>query len=125
MERLTFKVDGVDYSPSINRYGYSVGYEKRTGNNGGTMLDGSETVDILAWKAVLTLTGNAMPSEKLAALLTACMKDYVQVTFFDVKSNGERTASFIPDIGAASIGLIASGAAKWFREGIVLTLREK
>ena len=125
MERLTFKVDGVDYSPSINRYGYSVGYEKRTGNNGGTMLDGSETVDILAWKAVLTLTGNAMPSEKLSALLTACLKDYVQVTFFDVKINGERTAAFIPDVGPASIGLISSGVAKWFREGIVLTLREK
>lgn len=123
MTRLPFVVDDVDFSAKINRFSYAVGYEKREGSNGGLMLDGSETVDILAFKAVVTVSTNGMRSEELAQLLTALLKPYVQLQFFDTRINDTRTATFIPDVSAAPLGFAAPDR-KIF-DTFQITLRER
>lgn len=123
MTRLPFTVDGVDFSQKINRLMYSVGYEKREGSNGGLMLDGSETVDILAYKAVVTVQTNTLTDSEAAALVSALLKPYVQLTYWDLKTGGDRTASFIPDVDTAGI-LLFDGKTPYFSE-FQITLRER
>lgn len=124
MRRLPLIIDGVDFSASINRYGYTVGYIKREGGFGGMMQDGSMRVDILARKAVLTLTANSLKSDAQAALLSACAKDYVTVTYFDTMSNRTREAEFIPDIGDQTVGILSADGTNWFT-GMIITLTER
>ena len=123
MTRLPFVVDNVDFSAKINRFSYAVGYEKREGSNGGLMLDGSETVDILAFKAVVTVSTNGMRSEELAQLLAALLKPYVQLQFFDTRINDTRTATFIPDVSAAPLGFAAPDRKVF--DTFQITLRER
>lgn len=123
MTRLPFTVDGVDFSARINRFAYSVGYEKREGSLGGMMLDGTETVDVRAYKAVVTVSTNGMRSEELAQLLTALLKPYVQLQFFDTRINDTRTATFIPDVSAAPLGFVASDRKVF--DTFQITLRER
>lgn len=123
MARLPFAVDGVDFAKRINKFVYSVGYEKREGTNGGMMLDGSETVDILAYKAVVSVDTNAMEAAELSALVTALLKPYVQLTYWDTRSNAPRTAEFIPDVSAAPLGFVTQDR-KIF-DAFTITLRER
>ena len=124
MERLTFKLNGTDYSSAIHRYGFSCTYVPRDGGRGGIMQDGSKTVDILDWKAVISLNCNAIRSDVQAHLIRACKTDYVTITYFDPESNADRTSTFIPSIGNANIGLFRPGNEKWFT-GLTLTFEEK
>ena len=123
MTRLPFTVDGVDFSARINRFAYSVGYEKREGSLGGMMLDGTETVDVRAYKAVDTVSTNGMRSEELAQLLTALLKPYVQLQFFDTRINDTRTATFIPYVSPAPLGFVASDRKVF--DTFQITLRER
>lgn len=123
MTRLPFTVDGVDFSARINRFAYSVGYEKREGSLGGMMLDGTETVDVRAYKAVVTVSTNGMRSEELAQLLTALLKPYVQLQFFDTRINDTRTATFIPYVSPAPLGFVASDRKVF--DTFQITLRER
>lgn len=123
MTRLPFTVDGVDFSARINRFAYSVGYEKREGNLGGMMLDGTETVDVRAYKAVVTVSTNGMTSDELAMLLMALLKPYVQLLFFDTRINATRTAEFIPDVSTAPLGFATTDRKVFDTFGI--SLRER
>lgn len=124
-QRLPWILDGEDFSAYINRRGYSVFYEKREGINGGMMLDGSLTVDVLAWKAVLQLPVNGLPADKMAKLVTACTKPYINVEYFDLRTNAQRTGvPFIPTLSEGSLSLINGEGTQWYY-GAVLTLQEK
>lgn len=120
-------INGEDFSSLANQRKYVVSYEKRSGNNGGMMLDGSLTEDVLAIKAIITWTLDAMTAPKLQRLLAQvgnADSPYVIVTFFDARLNSERTAEFIPSIGEINYAFSRNSLA-WFRDGIVLTLRER
>ena len=124
-QRLPWIFDGEDFSKYINRFGYSVFYEKREGMNGGMMLDGSMTVDVLAWKAVLQLPVNGLPADKMAQLVAACTKPYISVDYFDLRTGGQRSGvSFIPTLSEGVLSLINGEGTQWYR-GAVLTLQEK
>lgn len=122
--RPAFKINGVDYSTSINKYSYSVSYLPIMGDNGGIMLDGSESVDLLAWKAQLDLVCNGLTATELSALLTACKQAYVSVTYFDVASNANRTAQFIPSIGSSKYRMSNRNGEMCF-DGLTLYFRER
>jgi len=124
MKRLPLRIGGVDFSTYVNKYGVSFSYEPRMGNNGGMMLDGSEMTDILAWKAVLSLSCNSLTEAEMSALLSACVKEYVEVTFWDPKEAKERTAYFMPSLGVGSVALLEPNAPSWF-DGLTITLRER
>ena len=118
-------IDGVDFSADFNKYGSSVRYDPREGENGDMMLDGSMMVDILAWKAVLTLPCNDLTGDRLSALLQATLKAEISVTFWDPRLNEQRTATFIrPELSDQTLTLQTSKGVRWY-SGMTLTLTEK
>lgn len=124
MSRPILQIDGTDFTNSVNKYGYTVSYTPISGNNGGTMQDGSETVDIVAWKAVLDLPCNGMKAADLSAIVAACKKSYVSVTYYDVELAANRTATFIPSMGRSTYTMTTQGGVMCF-SGLSITLRER
>ena len=124
MERLTFKINGIDYTNAVQRYGMATTYVKREGVNGGMMLDGSMTVDVIAYKARLVIPLNPMTASEQAALINAVCDSYVSVYYFDSRTNAYRTAQFIPDIGTTNVAILRAGNVKWFN-GLAITLEER
>ena len=122
--RPTLIIDGVDFTNSFNKYGYGVSYSPVSGVNGGIMKDGSETVDIVAWKAVLELPCNGMKSADISAVVLACKKTYVTVKYFDVATGAEKTSVFIPSIGKSTYRLTTPSGDMCF-SGLVIKLRER
>lgn len=121
--RLPLTINGTDFSELASRCEYTVGYNVRTGSNGGMMLNGEMTVDILAYKAVITWPLNDMTAADLAAIQTAVLTDYVSVLYWDTKTNASRQAVFMPKISSAKIGILRT-SGKWWKD-ITLTLEEK
>lgn len=117
-------INGIDFSRDVNERTYSVDYEKRTGSNGGKMLNGDEIVDILAYKAVLTWNLNYLTADRLSTVLKTVLTDYVYVSYFDTWTNAQRWAYFIPTIGKSSYAFSRNGK-KFFRDGMTLTLKER
>ena len=126
MANITPKLilNNIDFSDIIKETEFSVVYQKREGNNGGMMKDGSMTVDIIAWKAVISVTTKGMSSVRMMALLNELITDYVEVTFIDTRTNLERTALFIPDIVETPIGYFNDGEIGFYNSTTV-TLTEK
>lgn len=122
--RLPFVADGVDLSPSINKYGYSVSYFKRLGPNSGIMQDGSYQEDVLAYKARIQAETNDLYPDDLAALLQAFTKTYITLTYWDIRTNAERTAEFIPDISASRVAAYGLSGIYWLTS-VVITLDER
>ena len=89
-------INGVDCSSLFMRYGYSTDYKKIHGANGGTMLDGSTTEDVIAVKAIITLSFMPQTEEALSAFLSSLYEsDYATVRYFDLKESGYRTIEAI------------------------------
>lgn len=124
MARMTLILNSLDFTADANKYGYSVRYEKRTGPNGGIMMDGTETVDVRARRMVTDWTLNDLPEDHLAALLNVCSDDYIYATTYDPKLEEDRTYLAIPEVSQQTIRLQTPTGVKWFA-GPVLTLRER
>ena len=118
------KLNGVDFSDCLKKFDYSLAYEKREGTNGGMMKDGSRIVDILAWKAVLKIKTDGLKPERVQELLTHLIADYVTVTFFDTRINGERTSEFIPSVVDVPISHFKDGVVNWYNSAQI-TLTER
>ena len=118
------ELNGNDYSDIIKEVGMSVSYQKREGKNGGMMKDGSMTVDILAWKAVITVTTKGTTPARMMELLEELIDDYVEVTFIDTRSNLERTADFIPSVVETPIAYFKDGEIGFYNSTKV-TLTER
>ena len=84
-------INGVDCSSLFMRYGYSTDYKKIHGANGGTMLDGSTTEDVIAVKAVISLSFMPQTEEALSAFLSSLYESpYATVRYFDLKAGDYR-----------------------------------
>ena len=95
--RATLIIDGVDFSSFVNKYVYSVEYIKREGQNGGVMLDGSITVDVLARKAVITVETNGSWDTQLSDFLAALDNDTVVVEYTELyRGNKRRCGRVLP-----------------------------
>ena len=71
MDRLTLKIGGVDFTEYVKRNGgFTYSYDRREGSNGGLMLDGSKTVDLIASKLVVSVAFNPMPQSIHMQLLS-------------------------------------------------------
>lgn len=121
---LPLTIDGVDFSGDVERNSYTVSYIKREGGNGGTMLDGSITVDILAFKTVITWDITALTSTKLSTLIDACLHDYVEVTYLDPLTNSTQTANFVVDVGTLDFAFQRHGIA-YFNSGTTITFTQR
>ena len=123
MTRPPYIVDGVDFTDYVNRGQYSVGYVYREGSNAALRLSGLQPRDLLAIKTRVSVTVNDQQGPQLAALLTAVLKNYVQLTYFEPKDNAVRTATFIPTVEEVSIPLVP-GSVRWGK-GFRITMEEE
>lgn len=118
-------IDGVNFTSYCKKgKGYRVTYVKREGVNSGIMQDGSKSFDLLAFKAVLEWDLIGLTSPQIATIMTACLKQYVSVTFFDPKINADRTASMIPEVSEATAAFQRNGGTFW-KDGITITMEER
>ena len=121
--RPTFLINGVDYAKRINKFAYEVGYEKVLGKNSGTMKNGDYTEDLIRWRAVLTLTTNAMTAAEAKELLQALTEGEAVITYDDVRSGTVRRAWFTVELGKNRIVMYENGKAVW-SEGMTIKLKE-
>ena len=118
-------IDGNNFTAYAKKSkGYRVTYKKREGVNSGIMQDGSKVYDLLAYKAVLEWDLIGLTSAQISQIMTACLKQYVTVTFFDPKINADRTASMIPDVGEATAAFQRNGGTFW-EDGITIEMEER
>lgn len=121
--RPTFLINGVDYAKRINKFAYEVGYEKVLGKNSGTMKNGDYTEDLIRWRAVLTLTTNAMTAAEAKELLQALTEGEAVITYDDERSGTVRRAWFTVELGKNRIAMYENGKAVW-SEGMTIKLKE-
>lgn len=120
---MTFQVDGVDFSKLIYRYGFTVQYEKVYGKNGGQMLNGRETVDLVRVRKVLTAACNPLTSTQLSELAEVCKREYVAVRYTDPSEGGDVRIDAIPALSVVNKSLVTGGTTYW--TDAVITLRER
>ena len=84
-------INSKDYTSLTTRYGYSVGYKKIDGGGGGTMLDGSTTVDVLAIKAIITVPLMPLFESQLNEIIADVLSlDYPVLYYFDPRTSTYR-----------------------------------
>lgn len=123
MDRMPLVIGGVDVSRLFNAYGYTVMVQPVDGGQGGVMQDGSETVDIIGWRTVITARANDLTEDEVQLLLGLCMVNGVTVTYREHATGQERTAEFIPTLSEYGL-LMVDGGTRIFR-GLTLSLRSK
>lgn len=119
---MVFMINGIDFSPYLYRYGLAIQYSKVYGDNGGVLVDGTEVVDLVKVRTILTAACNPLTSERLSKLADVCREEYVVVDFED-PNGGRQRKEMIPDLSAANKSLTVGGITYW--EGLVITLRER
>lgn len=125
MERLPLSVNGKDFSSLANAYGYTVNYEPVYGPNAtAVMQDGTELIDLLGWRTVVTVSCNDLETAKQAELLTACLAAEVELEYFDTRLNADTTATFTTSVSGSSIKLYDVGDVRIFG-GLSIVFRSK
>lgn len=122
--KKTIKINGVDFSSMFTPYGYTVQYKKVRGPNSGDMLSGEHTDDVRAWKAEVRCVCVPTSEADLAKLLTICEDTYVNVYYFDIKTNSYRNAIMMPSEPIQKhAGVGTNGVNYW--TGTAITFTEK
>ena len=118
-------INGTNRTSLFTKYGYAVGYKKIRGRNGGTMLDGSTTEDIIAIKAVVTLPLMPLSEEQLNELIADIYGgDYVTLYYFDIRTNAYIEAEFMySEITGRHIMQNAFDTEMWLAGSLTLTER--
>ena len=123
MKRIV--IDTVNFSSYFTDPGYQVGYVSKDGGQGGMMLNGSESVDELAVKSVITLPCMPLDEGQLNRLLEVLMPTPLHtVEYFDPRFGGQRTAIMkrsMPTMKYRGFGT----NAKEYWTGMVIELTEK
>lgn len=122
MAKKNIIINGVDFTSYVPE-GYTVGYNKVSGENEGRMLNGSYREDVIAVEAVITLPALPLDEEKMNRLLTTLYKnDYASVQYFDPKENNYRSISARYETQQAQHrGTGADGKEYWTGLSLVLT----
>lgn len=122
----TLIVDGVNYAPFLALYGYAVGYKKTEGPNTCTTLDGKIHEDIIAEKAIVTVSLRPLNEDNLSIILNAQSKKFVVVSYFDTKTKIDKTTNMKVTTPAASLILENNINTLWGIDnaGINLILEE-
>lgn len=123
---LPLIVNGLNITDWVDEnQGYAMGYVDREGSNSKTMLDGSSLVDRLARKFTITVKLVPLDEDQLKSLVTAITPDYIPVSYFNLRTASEETATYITEpISSAKYVIDDSTGKHWFK-GISLRLTEK
>lgn len=123
----TIMVNGVDFTPYITPWGYTVGYCKIQGGNQGTMLDGSFIDDVLAYKISLSVTCMPLTDDQYSTVTSTLYdrdREYATVKFYDPDEHGYRTAECtFSTANQVERGTGSDGKVYW--TGLSLTFEER
>lgn len=120
MSKLPYKVDGVDFTDFVHKYGYAVRYERVHGENDFVYLNGNEEEDVLQIKPIVTVTLNDTPSDELQTFLAAVLKTSVRLTYYD-PAHGEITRTALPTVEQVDL-LLEDNGTHWYK-GFTVTMR--
>lgn len=123
--KKNISINNVDCSSLFMRYGYKTQYKKVHGNAGGTMLDGSTTEDVIARKAVITLSFMPQTEAAFTEFLTVLhSSDYATVYYYDLETGGYRIIEAIySEITAGHLMTNINDDEIWQCEQLTLTER--
>lgn len=119
------RINNHDYTALVTRYGYSVNYTKIDGGQGGTMLDGSTTVDVLAIKAVITVPLMPLFESQLREIIADTLSsDYPTLYYFDPRAGDYRTIeTIISEPQMQHVGQSITDAEIWLAGTLTFTER--
>lgn len=95
---MILKIDGVDYSNSVEVSGYTVIPRKITGPAEGYLIDGEHIADLVSLKKDLKVKIVATQGRDTASISSACSKEYVELEFNDPFTNTHLSATYEPTI---------------------------
>lgn len=122
MEKHKIYLDGVNIGRFGTQVGYSVTYEFEDGGQGGLMLDGSERVDELRRRPVITYPCMPLTEDQLQELYSLVLPYATHSLNFYDPEQGQRTISVKRSVSNAKYrGRGADGNLYW--TGIVLTFK--
>ena len=103
LTRLPLIINGTDFSRQVERLGYQVVYEDRTGENTTLALSGDEYLDVLTSRPIITWPLNMLWSDEMAALRSAIKSAiYVPVYYFDPEQGAGVISYFHGTIGQSA-----------------------
>lgn len=120
MTKMPLTINGVDFSALTERLGYVIRYEDRAGNNGMTMMNGDQYLDVIVRKPVLSWRLDSLTMTQLASLHEAINAAvYVEVTYYDTATAATKTAFFHGSISDQEVGVIRNGGYYRFRAPVL------
>ena len=121
MQRKTIKINGFDATQRFTPYGYSVSYEKITGNNSGFMLDGSYVEDVRRWRENVGIPSMPLSEEDLFDLLNRLIPNtYIRLYYFSPLNKAYREEYFVYDGFTETFrGMGADGKSYWTGPALV------
>ena len=121
--RIPMVINGINFSKAMQRTGWAVEYEERSGNNAFLSLAGTYDYDILAFVPTIYCPLNALWIDELKQLRTAALSSvFVPVNTLDLDTGAAITGYFHATFGRISVPLITS-TGYMAQDGAVLTLR--
>lgn len=117
------KIDGVDFTEYVNRFGVVETPRRVTGPNTGTAMDGSYIEDLITIKHDVSFVVKPLRPEKMKILLNAISKEYVIVEYLSISKNEEVTITAVPS--SSSIELLTFYAQKAVYGNLTISFMEK
>lgn len=118
---MLFKLDGKDFSESVDIAAYRLTPRRVYGDNSGYLLDGSHIPDLLAIKKDIQIRIVATEQRDTSSIASACMKETVQLEINDPISNMDINARYEPELQELEMAIEkdAFGNTYWYSFSIV------
>ena len=117
----TFKINGVDFSDIIMRYGYQTAYEPIYTDRI-TTLDGVDHTAIIRWRNGVTIPVRPLERTRLIQLTNALKAGIPTITFTSLQQGTDVTASMTME--DYSLELLLHNASRLLLGGEALTFVE-
>ena len=117
----TFKINGIDFSDIIMKYGYKTAYEP-VYTDVITTLDKVDHTAIVRWKNGITIPVRPLENVRIGQLTTELRKGIPTITFTSLQKGSDVTATMKMDDYSAE--LVLQNASRLLLGGVSLTFVE-
>lgn len=117
----TFKINGIDFSDIIMKYGYKTAYEP-VYTDTITTLDKVDHMAIVRWKNGITIPVRPLENVRIGQLTTELRKGIPTITFTSLQKGSDVTATMKMDDYSAE--LVLQNASRLLLGGVSLTFVE-
>lgn len=122
MEKFSLKLDGLDCTAAIYRWGVSYQPVKVEGPASGVSQGGTVIVDLIRTKDSWTLKGNAVREDFFKQLSVICRKAYATAIYLHPETGQSVTKTVLPTLSAANRKIMHG--VVWY-DGWTLSLEER